>query len=243
MKKYLHILFVAAALAVPAGAATINWAAGLDNGFSLANGTDLSQGSLIRLGYFYDSSNSQQLSDTQIRALANTPTLLDTYFKEAANTFIGANFGVAGHFSADSTVDTSALNIAGAQMYLWVFNTGAVNTATQQGVFYWSSLNTSTNPDGTPLAPGLRWSFPTDDMVPGSTSIDLTDLTTNDGSALASGAHVVIGSFGTGTSDATFAPNFNLAAMAVPEPSTAFLALAGGVTMLVRRRRTSTTQR
>jgi hypothetical protein len=119
-------------------------------------------------------------------------------------------------------------------MYLWVFNSSTLNTATQQGVFYWSISDTTTISDSD--APGLRWSFPTDEVA-GTTSIELSDLTNSAGNALAGGAHVVIGGFGTGNSDATTAPNFNLAVIAVPEPSTAFLGLLGGMAMLVRRRR------
>ncbi len=234
MKKYLSILFLAAALAAPAGAAEITWSAGADNGLSLANGTDLNQGSLIRLGTFYDSGTSLQLTDSQISALASNPTQLNTYFKQAASGLIGADFGVNGHFNIQSSVNTSALNIAGAQMYLWVFNASTLTTATQQGIFYWSISNTTAIPDGA-SSPGLRWSFPTDDVIAGSTMIDLTDLTIGTGT-LASGARIVVGGFGTGTSDTTTAPNFNLAVI-VPEPSTAFLGLVGGMALLVRRRR------
>lgn len=242
MKKHLSILFLTAALALPAGAASITWAASFDNGFSLANGTDLSQGSLIRLGYFYNSGSGLQLTDAQILALAGNPTQLNTFFKEAASTSIGANVGADGHFSRSSEVDTTTLSLAGKQMYLWVFNSSTLNAATQQGVFYWSITNTTTNPDAAPFAPGLLWSFPTDEPVAGSTTVDITDLTTGNGLALASGARIPIGGFGTGTSNLSGAPNFNLAVI-VPEPSTAFLGLLGVATLLGRRRRASTAPR
>jgi hypothetical protein len=240
MKQFALLTLTAAALAASSRAATIDWAAGIDNGVSLANGTDLpsSSGSLVRLGYFRDSSTGLQLTDAQIVALSGTPSLLNSYFVEAATGTIGSGFtpAIDGHFSLSSTVDTSSsgLNLAGLQMYVWILNAATLTAATQQGIYYWSITDTTTNPDSTPLAPGLRWSFPSQDPVPGSTTIDLTDLTAGD-STLASGARIVVGSFGTGTSEASGAPNFDLAII-VPEPSTATLIAMGGAFILRRRR-------
>src|SRR5207249_2341629 len=110
MKKLLILLSALLALLVAHGqAATVNWSAGINNGLSLANGTNLSAGSLVRLGYFCTSGTGAQLTDAQIQALANSPATLNNNFVEVASTTIGSGVGsVAGHFAASSTADTSS---------------------------------------------------------------------------------------------------------------------------------------
>ena len=201
-------------------AATINWAAGIDSGLSLSGGANLAAGSLVRVGYFRDPSSGVQLTDAQIQALASSPVTLNNSFVEVGSTPVGTGVGsVAGHFAATSSADTgsSGLNVAGKQIYVWVFNAPTLVGATQQGIFYWLNTNTATNPDSTPETPGARWSFPAQDP-PGVTTVDLTDLTTGT-SALAAGAHVVVGSFSAGTSSTTGAANFGLAAIASGTPA------------------------
>ena len=132
----------------------------------------------------------------------------------------------AAHFIASATVDTANLGVVGKQMALWVFNASTLAAATQQAILYWDISNTATNPDSTATAPGARWAFPS-----GTTSVDITDLTTGS-TALAAGARVVIGTFPTGISDISDAPNFGLATISAP-PSTLAIstnaALPGGM--------------
>ena len=92
MKKFPAILTIAATLTLSASAADIDWAAGIDNGLSLAggaDGTNLAPGSLLRLGYFRDSTTLLQLTDSQILALSSTPSLLNASFVEAASGAVG----------------------------------------------------------------------------------------------------------------------------------------------------------
>src|SRR5436309_3551553 len=118
MKK-LFILIVA--LAATAHAATVNWSASIDNGLSLADGTNLAAGSLVRVGYF--ASGGVQLTDAQIQALASSPGTLNNSFVEVGTTTIGSGVGsIAAHFDAVSTADTDTLGVAGKQIYVWVFN-------------------------------------------------------------------------------------------------------------------------
>jgi hypothetical protein len=216
MKKVLFLLATLAAFSASARAADVSWAAGVNHGFSLANGTALNAGALVRLGYFKHATTGVQLTDAEILALVNTPSTLDTHFVQAASASIGSGLGPsnpAGHFAASNTVDTGAsgLNLAGKQMYLWVMNSGSPATATEHAVLYWTMTDTTTNPDGG-TEPGPRWIFPVQEPVPGSTAVDLDDLTTGSG-ALAAGARLVIGSYPTGTSPTTAANNFGLTAV------------------------------
>ena len=212
MKKFLLLLTLLAAFVSNGVAATINWAAAIDNGLSVASGANLPAGSLVRLGYFRNPGSGIQLTDAQIQALVGSPVTLDASFVEVASTTIGTGLSPAaiGHFAVTSAVDTgtNGLNVEGKQMYLWVLNAATVAAATEHGVFYWINSDTSTNPDGTPETPGTRWSFPVQNP-PTATDIDLTDLTTGTGT-LTSGARVVIGIFASGTSSTTGAPNFAL---------------------------------
>ena len=213
-------------------AATINWAASIDNGFSLSNGNALPIGSLVRLGYFRDSGSGLQLTDSQIQALADNPTALDAAFVEAGTTTIGSGLtpAIASHFSASSTADTGAsgLNLAGKQIFLWVLNAATLGGASQQAILTWDVSDVTTNPDSNPLTPGVRWVFPAQQPIPGSTSIDLSDLTTGS-SSLSSGAKLIIGSFPVGTSAETSADNFGLASIDQPLTISTGATLTGGV--------------
>lgn len=231
MKSFLSCLTFAALFSVSAPAATINWSAGVDNGFSLSNGNPAPIGTVVRLGWFRDSGTGLQLTDSEILALASTPSQLNAKFVEAASSTIGSGLSpaIASHFSAASTVDTGAagLNITGRQMYLWVLN-GAVATATQQAILYWDVTDTATNPDGSPQTPGTRWVFPGQDPIPGNTTIDVSDLTTGSG-ALAAGAKVLVGTYPGGTSPETSANNFALEEIDQPLSIVTGATLPGGI--------------
>lgn len=217
MKHFLSLFLPLVLGLSSASAATVNWSAGIDHGFSSSGGAELPIGAVVRLGWFRDSGTGVQLTDAQIQALAGSPTALNNSFVEAASSTIGSGFtpALASHFAASSTIDTgtSGLNLVGKQMYVWVLNAASVGAASEHAVLYWDISNTATNPDGSPQAPGVRWSFPGQDPVPGSTTVDLTDLTTGTG-GLAAGAKLLIGSYPTGTSGTSSAANFGLATLA-----------------------------
>ena len=216
MKKLLSLLALWIATAIPVDAATINWSASTSNGLSLADGSELPVGSLVRLGWFRNPGTGIQLTDTEIQSMAGSVSALEAAFQQAATTTIGSGFtgSVAGHFSASSAVDTGASGLAleGKQMYLWVQNAATAGSANQQSILYWDITNTVANPDSTPDKPGTRWVFPVQDP-PGTTTIELTDLTSGS-SPLAAGARMVVGSFPSGASSTTGAVNFGLVAIA-----------------------------
>ncbi len=228
-KHFVLSLAAALGLAATSSAATIVWGAGQDNGFSLFSGAELPQQSLVRLGYF-------NLTDAQIQAIGTNVGLLNSSFTEIATARIGDGIGAPSNFSKSSTADTSA--VVGLQMYLWAFAstdnssvTNSINSATQIGVFYFDK-----NSGGTTAA---KWAFPVQTPVPGSTSIDLSDLTGAAANAPLVGpaAHIVIGDFPKGTSTAGSAPNFGL--RQVPEPTTVGLIGFGVLGLIARRRRTA----
>jgi len=236
MKNIIALLIVTVAFASKGDAATIAWSAGIDNGFSNALGNELQQGSLIRLGHFRNPITLAQLSDTEIQILAANPSALNSSFVEAASSTIGNGFGVNGHFSSSNSPNTGAsgLNLAGQQIYIWVFNAPTLAAATEQGIFYFDK-DSAVNPDNTPVAPGARWKFPVQDPVPGDTTIDLSDFTVGATTRSDPSAHIVVGAFPRGTSSATSAPNFGLAF--IPEPSAVALLGCGLGALFARRRR------
>jgi hypothetical protein len=228
MKTPLRALLLVLLLLVPGRAATINFAAAINNGFSLADGTDLPNGGLVRLGWFRNPATGATLTPAQIQALAGSPATLNASFVEVVATSIGVGVEPiqAAHFLTSATVNTGSLGVAGKQMALWVLNAPTLAAATQQAILYWDISDTTTNPDGTALAPGARWTFPAGED---GRNFDITDLTT--GSAtLAAGGRVVVGSFPTGTSDISDEPNFGLAAIVASPggPSIATTTLSGG---------------
>ena len=210
--------------------ATVNWGAGTDNGFNDANGQDLAQLNIARVGYF-------DVSDTILFQNRFDVSFLNSHFTEFASAPIGAGFDAPGHFGASSNANPAATggftsNIVGLQMYYWILSSTnrsstafALSTATAQGIFYVNKLNNS------------GWAFPSQTPVPGFTTTDVTDLTDASGEALVPGASIVIGSFGPGTSDLGGSTNFTLAP--VPEPTSAFLVAVGAAGLMMRRRRQS----
>jgi hypothetical protein len=204
-------------------AATIAWGAGQDNGFSLSNGTELAVGNLVRLGHF-------SITDGQIQAFFSAGNIgaLNSSFTEIAVAQIGDDFAVPSNFGKSSTPDTTA--VAGLQLYFWAYHSSnnsstanSIITALQMGIVY---MDKAINPS---------WAAPAQNPVPGSTAIDLSDLTNALGTALVSGANIVVGSFPTGTSTATGAPNVGLASI-VPEPTSAALIMVGLLSFAARRR-------
>jgi hypothetical protein len=196
----------------------------VDNGFSLADGSNLAVGNLVRIGTF-------DITDGVIAANAGNIAFLNSHFIEFGNARIGDGFGVAEHFSKESIANSgpSGLNIQGAQFYIWALastdNTSvssSIATAFQLAVLYFDQ---GIDP---------HWTVPAQTIPePLPFTIDVTNL--SNGAVLANGAHVVIGSFPDGNSDqAPFAPNFGLS---VPEPSAATAVIASVGLLALRRRR------
>ncbi|MCX6854571.1 MAG: putative Ig domain-containing protein [Verrucomicrobia bacterium] len=216
MNRLLILAASIASFGMPLFAATINWSETNNHGLSLANGSEVPVGSLVRLGWFRNATTDTQLTVSEIQAIASNPTNLNSNFVEAASSTIGTGFtgSVAGHFAAASSADTGStgLNLEGKQMFLWILNAASLGAASQQAIISWDVTDTTTNPDGTPDTPGTRWKFPVQNP-PGVTTVDLTDLTTGT-SSLAAGARVIVGTFPTGTSTTTSNTNFGLVEIA-----------------------------
>jgi hypothetical protein len=224
MKRILSSLLVAASLVSAGHAASIVWGASLDNGLSLANGTNLPIGNLVRVGSF-------DISDAVIAANAGNISFLNSHFTEFGNARIGDGLVpvIAEHFSATSHANSVTLNIAGNQTYIWALastdNTtvsSSIATAFQLAILYFDKATNS------------EWAIPPETDPETQNTIDISDLTNAGGNVLLPGAHVVVGSFPDGTSDATGAPNFGLA---VPEPSAAIATVASVGLLALRRRR------
>lgn len=235
MKKWCLLIAMAVGLGATTQAATVNWSAGIDHGFSLENGSELPVGSLVRLGWFRDPTSGMPLTDSQIQALKTSTADLNLAFVEVGATTIGSGFTpvLPGHFSAVSPV-ANGLNMAGKQMFIWVLNAATVSEADEQAILYWSISNTAANPDGTADSPGLRWRFPEGEAFPGSTTIDVTDLTVGTGS-LGAGARLLVGRYPNGTSSASGAANFGLENLYQPPIVSTQTVLAGGSVGVVYR--------
>lgn len=208
-------------------AASIAWSATQDNGLGRVGPVaDLPMGNLIRLGTFNTLTDSQILTNFNIGNIA----ALESDFTQGDTAIIGEGTGVASLFAKNSSVNTATLGLVGKQIYFWAYAssdnstvTNSKNTAFQMGIFY---------ADKSLLG---SWAFPVQTPVPGSTSIDLSDLTNPAGTALVAAAHVVVGSFPSGTSSATSSPNFGLAPV-VPEPAAGLLLMLGLAGLAARRR-------
>ncbi len=230
-KKTGLFLIASVALVAASPAASIVWNAASDAGVAMPNGSMVTIGNLVRLGWF-------DVSDTAIQQNALNLTYLDSHFHQLDFDRIGGPEvnNSPGYWAESADVDTrpSVSAVAGMQMMLWAFassnNTSlaqSLATATHQGIFYFDKTQNN------------RWATPGDPEsgLPSQTSIDLGDLSGQgaSNSMLLSGARVLVGSFPTPSGGALNAPNFALAA--VPEPSVALMAILGGVTLLQRRRR------
>lgn len=225
---------VATFVATGHSATTLEWGAKTSNGLANAGGAELPVGDLVRVGTFVG------LNDAQIIANQGNVSFLNSHWVDFGDGHIGDVYGIHGFFDDASTNSVSGLNIAGDQIYLWVFDStnnsslsSSLSTADQQGIFY---LNDSS---GSPNA--ISWRFQDDSSIsPVVSPIDLSDLTTGIGNAqTVSGATIVVGSFPGGVSPETNAPNFELATIPAPEPASASMAIIGGIAVLGARRRRS----
>ena len=222
LKKIAITLSLAFAIVSATNAATIVSGADTSNGFSDQDGTDLGAGNLVRVGVF-------NLTDAQIQSAfaAQNFAALEQGFIQLGTARMGDGFGFSGHYTKGIDADTTST--AGLQLALWVYKSGdntsdtaSINTPQQMGIFYMDrTLNSA-------------WAVPPQSPIPGATVIDISNLTDASSANLRAGAHVVLGSFPRGASDATTAPNFGLAA--VPEPSSIVLLGIASLGLLARRR-------
>jgi hypothetical protein len=236
MKKLL-LAFVAGLVVNASNGGTVIWRAASDNGFVRANGTSmLPVGSLVRLGYF-----ANGVTDAQIAANATSPSglsTIDANFTELDFSRIGGPevLGNPGYFQDSVNIpDPDSAGIVGKQLTLLVyFSTDnssvslSKSTALEFGVFY---LQLGAN------SPNNQWGVLSDNPVPSSATLDITDLTGAGPTAgLSPTAHLVVGSLTQGTAGFLNARNFQL--VSVPEPtSVGLLVAAGTVFGFVRRRR------
>lgn len=207
--------------------ATVNWNATADTGLALANNSALTQGNLIRLGYF-------TISDSAVVAAKSNPTTLNNSWRSIADSTVGFGTG----FDASFSVATSPAILSGAdfghQIYLWVLNAPTIGAATQQSIFYEPSANNSS------------WSFPATNAGNVSTTIDIGQAKTAlggiylAGNYQASNAAVTSIFVGAGAPPGVYGAVQLESVSPVPEPSTflvgAFAAMAG---VSLRRRRQS----
>ena len=239
-KTTLISAFAAFACALQSNAATIVWGA-LDFskgvGFGDSSGADLASGSQVILGVFRMTDSEVQAKSADLNS-ANTALALSALSDLRANFvpfFTGAiGDGVGGlpglmsrQDTRDSrTVGTPTIDATSKQIYLWASNstTDALN-AGQIGIFT-IDRNTNTN-----------WQIPGEIPVSGSTTIDLSNMTNSNNSALAAGASVIYGNGILGTNATLGGPNLALKPAPVPEPSMFALAALGGVMVALRRRR------
>jgi hypothetical protein len=237
-----------AALALPAGAATLRVEADDSSGFSyfadpfaavnnpaiagnpalslaVASGNDLRLGTHVLVGSFLG------LSDTQIQSRATDIAFLRQSFTLFGSARIGDGGDPEGYLTGSATGSTASL--AGQQIYMFVVagtdNTTvdrSFETAFQLGIYY---VDRAVKP---------AWAFPSDSPIPGITTIDIADLTIqNNGTALeTAGARVVVGSFGPDRSD-TLSDKTNFTLAPVPEPGSATLLLLATATALGSHRR------
>ncbi len=225
IKNLVYSIIVVSVLRFNAHASSVVWGATEDNGFSQSNAAELPIGNLVRLGNF-------SLTNGQIQAFFSVGDIgsLNFNFVEVATAKIGdGGLNAPSNLAVTSTTDTSA--VAGLQMYYWVYaatnntsNATSMSTAFEMGIFYQDKAANSS------------WAFPVQTPVPGSTTVDITQMTNVNANELVAGANVVIGSFPKGTSTVGLAPNFGLAPV-VPEPTSAALVLVGLVSLASRRRR------
>jgi hypothetical protein len=232
MKSFLAIA-ITVVLMSQANAASIVAAAEQNNGIALPDGlTMLPVGNQLRVGTFLlGGVGGSPMSDAQISAFTGNPAGLAANFVEFGRGSIGDTFGPGfdGFFSSTMVANSTALGLANAQIYLWFFKTTGNNAplsnfsnVTHQGVFF---MEMSVVPN---------WRIRPETEIPNSTNVDIADLSNPSGTAVRSGAHLVIGGFG-GNNTIFNKPNYTLAA--VPEPTLAGLVGVGLVVVGLRRRR------
>lgn len=203
MRRYLFTVGLCTA-AIRASASTVGWGAD-ENGFSLSSGLPLSNGSLVRLGYF-------TIDDQTIKENATNIAFLDSTFQEFDRAQIGQGDVDPGQFSKTSTRNPSPAGFANQQIYLWAFASGDIATASEHGIFYM------------PVSADTDWKFPAGALE--ATTIGLGDLTSTT-STLDPRAALVIGGFSN--------PNFTLMPIPEPSSALLLITSAASFVLRRRR--------
>jgi hypothetical protein len=229
MKKIVFAILLAVSASMGHAASVV--AAATENGLAGAEGGDLAQGNLVRVGVF-------NISEAVISANSGDLAFLNANFQEFGIGRIGQNVGANGLFQTSllDRPNSDAEGFGNKQIYLWVFNstdnsTPATSFATafQHGIFF----RDFTSPADANNVSGNQWRVRLNGEIPNDVNIDLSDLTNNTNDQLSPGAHIVVGSFGPGANGATGLKDFYLA---IPEPASMGLMLIGATVTLVRRR-------
>ena len=194
-----------------AHAATVLWSAQIDTGLATANNSALTQGNLVRLGYF-------MISDAAVLAAKSNLSTLNSAWKSIADTTVGTGTFADASFAVSTSPAPLSSPDFGHQIYLWALNASSVGAATQQTIFYEPAANNS------------AWTFPSSNAGNLSTTIDIGQAKTSLGGVFLAGGYQA--------SNASVSAIFGGPAGAVqlesvtpvPEPSTflvgAFVAMA-----------------
>ena len=225
--RHLLLASVLFAILVSSNAASIVLNGALTrNGLDEFGGDDLDAGNVVRVGFF-------DVSDSEIIANKDNLVYLATHFREFDSSTIGTGVNnIHGHLLGTLTNNNRAdvTFLTGKQVYVWALSSAdicskaqALATIQEHAIFY------------VPFALDSDWAFP-DDLTFGRTA-SFRDLTVGgNGDVLSPDAHLLIGTFGPGTSDASGKPNITL--QLVPEPTSSSLLLGlTGLAGFVRRRR------
>jgi len=221
MSKKIFILFATICFGAAAHAQISIIGAGTTNLVLSSSTTPLALGDIVEIGYFSNTANlgtDNTLSDlTSIfkpigQGSADGDTLNQTNGSGNDTLVINNYGGVTGAFEGQFNNVNAGYIPQGDLLYMWVFNSSNINTATEWGIF-----------EDLPFSGHTGWVVP---ASPGSVSVVLAN---SDVTAIRGGSTVI-----NGTTDFTLA---NIAT--VPEPST-FASLVPililGCAFLLRRR-------
>ena len=232
MRKFSLTLLATLAAAV-SHAATVNWGASIDTGIIDSSNLAVTQGNLVRIGYF------GSLTNAQVTANAQTQTglsLLNADFKLFAQATLGEGTDLDASFSKSSSPPYSSLPgfLPASQIYFWA--TKSSNTSTAANAL---ASVTQTAIAYVPVASNSSWMFPATDVSP-APLIDISSLS-NPNAVFLAGSYKSVSSaalndiFDTPNSALKLANVENVAP--IPEPSTlAFGVLAAWVAAGSRRR-------
>ena len=193
------------------------------SGSALANssGEALPTGSLVRLGYFDD------ISDSSIVGMQGNVSLLDEFFTVVAEAMVGFfggstileedgtvksfdpgsnEFPADGAFAHVVTFDPVPLERDGDRLVLWAFNSDTIATATEMGIFADDEWVT---PSSLTLFPDVRSVDPETDLYVAVKGPEVSELVGGEFNKL----------------------------VPIPEPSTGALALLGLTGLVLKRRR------
>jgi len=211
MKILISSILLLIAAYVPARGGEVIWGATSYGVYS--QGTPLPAGDLAEIGTFLG------LSPDTVAANVQNFDLLRSNWTTFGTGHIGDGPRPPGFWRDDTVNSTSSL--VGAPIYLWVFNSPDISSATEEGIFTGFKSNIASS----------AWLFPQDNS---SITTDLGDLGVGLDIANPQLSGVIAGGIGFNETGL----HFNTAP--IPEPSTCWLAVAGvGLMFSVHRRSTA----